>query len=134
MEMQSSMFDVRLITCNLRLLQCFSCDQYSAVQVERTPWCDDIMSAETNMLLSELIDANRHGFLTINSQPRVNAAPSTDPVVGWGNPGGYIFQKVLNLTQMCNEKYTRSSATVKSTVRAWCLVGVLYGISLEIFC
>jgi len=46
------------------------------------------------MVLSDLIDANRHGFLTINSQPRVNAAPSTDPVVGWGNPGGYVFQKV----------------------------------------
>jgi len=64
------------------------------VQVERTPWCDDFISPETNLLLPALIDANRHGFLTINSQPRVNAAPSTDPVVGWGNPGGYIFQKV----------------------------------------
>jgi len=64
------------------------------VQVERTPWCDDFISPETNLLLPELIDANRHGFLTINSQPRVNAALSTEPMVGWGNPGGYIFQKV----------------------------------------
>jgi len=62
--------------------------------VERTPWSDDIISAETNLLLADLTDANRHGFLTINSQPRVNAAPSSDPVVGWGNPGGYVFQKV----------------------------------------
>jgi len=63
-------------------------------QVERTPWCDDVISPETNLLLDQLIDVNRHGFLTINSQPRVNAAPSTDPMVGWGNPGGYVFQKV----------------------------------------
>lgn len=24
----------------------------------------------------------------------MNGAPSTDPVSGWGRPGGYVFQKV----------------------------------------
>jgi len=74
----------------------------SVVQVERTPWCDDVISSETNLVLADLIDANRHGFLTINSQPRVNAAPSSDPVVGWGNPGGYIFQKVTYMSGFCD--------------------------------
>ena len=33
------------------------------------------------------------GFLTINSQPRVNGVPSADPHVGWGGTDGYVFQK-----------------------------------------
>jgi len=36
---------------------------------------------------------NKSGFLTINSQPRVNAVPSADKVHGWGGPGGYVYQK-----------------------------------------
>jgi len=36
---------------------------------------------------------NKNGFLTINSQPRVNGALSTDPKVGWGPKGGYVYQK-----------------------------------------
>jgi len=81
-------------------------------QVERTPWCDDVISPETNLLLVELTDANRHGFLTINSQPRVNAAPSSDAVVGWGNPGGYIFQKVLRYLDICNNNNIHLTAFV----------------------
>merc|ERR1719335_1856442 len=36
---------------------------------------------------------NQKGFMTINSQPRINGAPSTDFVVGWGQAGGTVFQK-----------------------------------------
>lgn len=36
---------------------------------------------------------NRHGFLTINSQPRVNGLPSHHRVHGWGPGGGYVYQK-----------------------------------------
>jgi methylenetetrahydrofolate reductase (NADPH) len=36
---------------------------------------------------------NNAGFLTINSQPRVDGALSSDPAVGWGGPGGYVYQK-----------------------------------------
>lgn len=42
----------------------------------------------------ELLRVNRLGILTINSQPNINAKPSSDPVVGWGPSGGYVFQKV----------------------------------------
>ncbi|XP_077787138.1 uncharacterized protein LOC114590435 isoform X3 [Podarcis muralis] len=42
----------------------------------------------------ELAKVNRRGILTINSQPNINGKPSTDPIVGWGPDGGYIFQKV----------------------------------------
>lgn len=42
----------------------------------------------------ELLRVNRQGILTINSQPNINGKPSSDPVVGWGPSGGYVFQKV----------------------------------------
>ena len=29
----------------------------------------------------------------VNSQPRVNGVPSSDPLFGWGGAGGYVFQK-----------------------------------------
>jgi methylenetetrahydrofolate reductase (NADPH) len=63
------------------------------VKVEHIPWNDEVLSTETRLLTRQLVDINRCGFLTINSQPNVNGAPSTDPVVGWGNPGGYVYQK-----------------------------------------
>merc|ERR1712083_445552 len=33
------------------------------------------------------------GVLTINSQPSANCVASNDPILGWGQPGGYVFQK-----------------------------------------
>jgi methylenetetrahydrofolate reductase (NADPH) len=36
---------------------------------------------------------NARGYLTINSQPRVNGEKSSHPAVGWGGPGGYVYQK-----------------------------------------
>jgi len=36
---------------------------------------------------------NTHGLWTINSQPRVNGADSSDPRVGWGGAGGVVYQK-----------------------------------------
>ena len=63
-------------------------------QVTETPWCDDGLSAETLLLSESLAKYNALGVLTINSQPNVNGVPSTDPTFGWGDKGGYIFQKV----------------------------------------
>jgi methylenetetrahydrofolate reductase (NADPH) len=40
-----------------------------------------------------LVNINKAGFLTINSQPAVNGAKSDDPVFGWGGPGGRVYQK-----------------------------------------
>ncbi|XP_035881211.1 methylenetetrahydrofolate reductase isoform X1 [Phyllostomus discolor] len=57
------------------------------------PWNDEPLAAETSLMKEELLRVNRRGVLTINSQPRVNGKPSSDPVVGWGPSGGYVFQK-----------------------------------------
>ena len=42
---------------------------------------------------SNLVDLNRQGFLTINSQPAVNGEKSSHPVYGWGPKNGYVYQK-----------------------------------------
>ncbi|XP_055966914.1 methylenetetrahydrofolate reductase (NADPH) [Sorex fumeus] len=62
-------------------------------QVTCLPWNDEPLAPETDLLKEQLLRVNRRGLLTINSQPPVNGRPSSDPVVGWGPSGGYVFQK-----------------------------------------
>merc|ERR1719161_630991 len=61
--------------------------------VKKLPWCTDAPAKETNFIAKQLIKLNDLGLLTINSQPRVNASLSTDPYVGWGPAGGFVYQK-----------------------------------------
>lgn len=64
-------------------------------RVTTLPWSDGELAPETLPLLDQLASINKKGILTINSQPNVNGASSTDKVHGWGNPGGYVYQKVI---------------------------------------
>ncbi|KAH3828629.1 methylenetetrahydrofolate reductase-like [Dreissena polymorpha] len=63
------------------------------VKVTQVPWNDDDLSPETSLISEKLAAINERGVLTINSQPNVNGAPSSDPNVGWGGRNGYIYQK-----------------------------------------
>ena len=63
------------------------------------PWNDDELAMETSLLSTQLAYINGCGVLTINSQPSINAAPSSDLVVGWGSKGGYVYQKVKVLME-----------------------------------
>lgn len=63
------------------------------VKVTKVPWNDDELSPETGLILDKLASINERGVLTINSQPNINGASSSDPNVGWGSPNGYIYQK-----------------------------------------
>lgn len=74
------------------------------------PWNDEPLAPETNLLKDELEKVNRRGVLTINSQPNINGKPSTDPIVGWGPAGGYVFQKVGALVGApgCSSEGTQS--------------------------
>lgn len=65
----------------------------NGVKVTSLPWNEDEIAKETSFLSQDLAFANSRGVLTINSQPAVNGRPSTDPVFGWGNKGGYVYQK-----------------------------------------
>lgn len=53
------------------------------------PWNEmETLQLETATIKQELVQMNQAGFLTINSQPAVNGAPSTDPNFGWGGAHG----------------------------------------------
>lgn len=75
----------------------------NGVQVKSLPWNDDTIAPETALIREKLEFLNSHGFLTINSQPHVNAKPSSDPLVGWGGSGGYIYQKAYLEFFTCKE-------------------------------
>lgn len=66
---------------------------YIGGTVRQLPWCEQGLSGESHLISEDLRWINSMGFLSINSQPRVNAAPSSDPSVGWGGDDGYVFQK-----------------------------------------
>ena len=57
------------------------------------PWCEMPIQIETGRIVDQIVHLNERGYLTINSQPQVNAAPSDAPDVGWGGTGGVVFQK-----------------------------------------
>lgn len=61
-------------------------------EVDGLPWSEGI-APETSRITDVLVMLNKMGFLTINSQPAVNAMQSSHPVFGWGGPGGYVYQK-----------------------------------------
>lgn len=65
------------------------------VKVTVLPWteAETGVQPETSLISEQLVWCNENGILTVNSQPSVNGAPSTDPLVGWGKPGGYCYQK-----------------------------------------
>ncbi|KAL6066042.1 Methylenetetrahydrofolate reductase [Balamuthia mandrillaris] len=66
---------------------------YCKGEINQLPWNDIPMASESKDIQAQLVKLNEHGFLTINSQPRVNGADSADSVFGWGGPGGYVYQK-----------------------------------------
>ncbi|KAK7085065.1 hypothetical protein SK128_003544 [Halocaridina rubra] len=72
-------------------------------KVTKVPWNDDELSDETAFLREKLGEFNKRGILTINSQPNVNGASSEDPIVGWGMPGGYVYQKAYLEFFTCKE-------------------------------
>ena len=90
------------MNCGLLITCMFTLSLFHSTQVTSLPWNDDELAIETSLLTKELAHINSHGVLTINSQPAVNGKPSTDPTVGWGCKGGYVYQKVgVGCAQMC---------------------------------
>jgi methylenetetrahydrofolate reductase (NADPH) len=67
--------------------------RYLQRELDVLPWSESPITAEADIIRAELVDLNRRGLLTINSQPAVNGARSTDPVHGWGPRNGFVYQK-----------------------------------------
>lgn len=62
-------------------------------KVSYLPWCETKLDPETASIAPRLVQLNRKGCMTVNSQPRICGRPSSDPVFGWGKPGGCVYQK-----------------------------------------
>ena len=67
--------------------------KYLEKEVDCLPWSESAITSEADVIKPELIDLNRRGLLTINSQPAIAGVPSSDPVYGWGPASGYVYQK-----------------------------------------
>jgi hypothetical protein len=69
------------------------------------------------VLKDDLLKMNREGILTINSQPNVNGAASSDPINGWGYPDGYVYQKAYLEFFISNEYLPYLLDTLKNYKR-----------------
>jgi methylenetetrahydrofolate reductase (NADPH) len=67
--------------------------RYCKGRLEALPWSAQRLDPETETIRQRLAAINLMGYLTINSQPAVNGAKSSDPVYGWGPKNGYVYQK-----------------------------------------
>eukprot|EP00095_Tigriopus_kingsejongensis_P011923 snap_masked-scaffold507_size152468-processed-gene-0.27 protein:Tk11923 transcript:snap_masked-scaffold507_size152468-processed-gene-0.27-mRNA-1 annotation:"hypothetical protein DAPPUDRAFT_301720" len=65
----------------------------AGIRVTKTIFNEDALDSETELIADKLAEVVAKGVITVNSQPSVNGAPSTDARVGWGEPAGYVFQK-----------------------------------------
>merc|ERR1719463_296723 len=62
-------------------------------KVKQLPWCQEEPGEETVSIRSRLVQLCEAGLVTINSQPRVNGALSSDSLFGWGPSNGVCYQK-----------------------------------------
>ena len=67
--------------------------RFCSGELQALPWSDQPLTGESTVIQSKLVDLNRSGFLTINSQPQVNGVPSSHLDFGWGPKNGYVYQK-----------------------------------------
>lgn len=61
--------------------------------VTSLPWVDEQLQPETVLIQEQILKLNSNYLFTINSQPPVNCAKSSDQTFGWGPKNGYIYQK-----------------------------------------
>jgi methylenetetrahydrofolate reductase (NADPH) len=80
--------------------------------VQQLPWCDASPALETHHISYPLRWMNTAGFLTINSQPRVNGISSSDDRFGWGGPDGVVFQKAYIECWVSPESFERLLAAL----------------------
>jgi len=80
--------------------------KYLSGQISSLPWNDTAIQPEAGVISDQLKLLNQNEFFTINSQPRVNCAPSTHNIYGWGPPGGYVWQKAY-IEFFCSPENTK---------------------------
>lgn len=66
---------------------------YLKGDLQSLPWSDGPIGKDTAVISDQLIELNKKGFFTMNSQLALNAVRSNDKVFGWGPKNGYVYQK-----------------------------------------
>lgn len=67
--------------------------KYLNKETNALPWSDGPIGSDTDILKASLIELNRKGYFTLNSQPALSAVRSNDKVYGWGPKNGFLYQK-----------------------------------------
>ncbi|KAI7784854.1 methylenetetrahydrofolate reductase 1 [Diaporthe eres] len=67
--------------------------KYLNNQLDQLPWSESPLTSEADAIKDDLIELNKRGLVTINSQPAVNGVKSSHPVYGWGPSNGFVYQK-----------------------------------------
>lgn len=85
--------------------------KYLNNELDCLPWSESPLTSEADSIRNDLIELNKRGLITINSQPAVNGVKSSHPIHGWGPPNGYVYQKayleVLVSPDICPELIAR---------------------------
>ncbi|KAK9819788.1 hypothetical protein WJX72_002386 [[Myrmecia] bisecta] len=90
--------------------------KYTSGVIDVLPWNEmETLHAESSAIRENIVRLNKRGYLTINSQPKVNGAPSTDPTFGWGGPGGYVYQKAYVEFFTSPDKFAALQATLDAS-------------------
>ncbi|SGZ56811.1 CIC11C00000002649 [Sungouiella intermedia] len=66
---------------------------YLKNEIKSLPWSDGPIGTDTNVLKDALIEVNKKGFFTLNSQPALSGIRSNDKTFGWGPKNGFVYQK-----------------------------------------
>ena len=70
--------------------------RYLHGELDQLPWSEGPLNAETRVIESQLCKLiEKRGWWSIASQPAADGVKSSDPVFGWGPPGGFCFQKAF---------------------------------------
>ncbi|KAJ1925754.1 methylenetetrahydrofolate reductase (NAD(P)H) met13, partial [Linderina pennispora] len=93
--------------------------KYCLGKLDALPWSEGALQPETEIIQQRLADMNAKGFLTINSQPSCNGAPSSDKIHGWGPTNGFVYKKAYleffvspeNLTQLLQRLDSQPTVT-----------------------
>jgi methylenetetrahydrofolate reductase (NADPH) len=65
-------------------------------ELDQLPWSEGTLNDETRLIEAELCALiEKRGWWSIASQPAVDGVRSSDPILGWGPRGGFVFQKAF---------------------------------------
>lgn len=67
--------------------------RYLHNDLDSLPWSEAPLTTEADAIRDQLVDLNKRGLLTVNSQPAVDGVKSSHPIHGWGPSNGYVYQK-----------------------------------------